>query len=193
MFLPQTACTLGILIPIRRRARETENQNVIPAIAVEVVGEREEIIRVGVLLAETAVKARHRHFRHRPELQLERRGATGRLALIRHVIFVTLLEVRSLEPEWPGHHVHLTVLVEVPEVRALAPELIAELLFLESVKREVICGTGGKGCRHDRCEKGEARFHALGLAGQLPTVKPAGSSLPTSQSFAWLGAGVFHD
>ena len=44
MLFPRTVLALRILVPVGRRAREAEHENVIPAVLVEVAGEGEEIV-----------------------------------------------------------------------------------------------------------------------------------------------------
>src|SRR5262245_22819866 len=47
MLFPVTFLAAGVLVPIRRSAGEAEDQNVVPAIFVEVVSEGEKVVRVG--------------------------------------------------------------------------------------------------------------------------------------------------
>ena len=108
-----------ILEPRGGRAGKPDDEDVVPAVFVEVVGPGKKIVGVLVLLSECALKARHGDGRHRPELQLERRR--GRIVL------VALREVRALPPPWAGDDVLDAVVVQIAGVGPLAPELIAQL------------------------------------------------------------------
>src|SRR5579871_6520295 len=57
MPLPMAFAALGILEPRRIRAGKTVDHDVRPAVAVEIIDEREEIIRVGVVRAERTFEA----------------------------------------------------------------------------------------------------------------------------------------
>src|SRR5207247_289787 len=59
---PMALLTLWIFVPRRFLARKTHDQDVRPAILVEIVSEREEIVGVGVLLAESAFETRNLDF-----------------------------------------------------------------------------------------------------------------------------------
>src|SRR3954470_24897927 len=106
----------GILIPGCVQARETVNDNVVPPIFVQIVGESEKVIRVGVRFAQSAFKSRDGFFGAVLLLELE--------SLFGGVIFVTLFERGAFPPVRTGNHVHLSVVVEVSEVYAFPPKLI---------------------------------------------------------------------
>src|SRR5687768_3814282 len=84
-------------VPRRLLPREPEDQDVGPAVLVEVVCVGEEVRRV--------------------PLRVHRRAL---------VVLVLLLEVRPLVPERPRREVELPVLVEVPVRRALAVEQVRQ-------------------------------------------------------------------
>src|SRR5262245_14759046 len=126
MLLPVLVFAFRVFVPVRRRAWKAEDENVIPAVLVEVVAEREKVVRVTVLLAEPAVETGYGHLGHRPELEFERCGTARRLALVGRVVLVALLEVWPGPPIRTGDDVQFSVLVEVAEICAFAPELVAE-------------------------------------------------------------------
>ena len=148
-----------LLLPLRvqveegRRARQAVGEHVIPAVAVEVVDEREEVVRrVGVPAAQHALETGELHVR---TVLLRLRRARGRINL------VALREVRPFPPIRPGDGVGLPVLVQVAERRALGPVVLVELLLLERVQREVGGGGGEREGAKAR-ENERKRLHAAG-------------------------------
>ena len=133
---PVPVLALRVLEPRRLLPGEADDQDVVPAVLVEVEGPGEKVVGVLVLLAERALEARHVDLRHRPELQLERRR--------RRIVFVTRLEVGSLPPPRAGDDVVHAVVVQVAEAGALAPELVAQLDAFKGVE---LLGQGQGGYR----------------------------------------------
>src|SRR5436190_16397482 len=125
MPLPVSLSAFWIFEPGRVFAGETDYQNIVPAVFVEVVGPDKEIIRIRVLCSESAFISRHRHGGHRPQLELE--GGFG------GIILVLLFEIWALPPPGTGNKIVLPVIVEIAKVCPFAPELIIELNALEGV------------------------------------------------------------
>ena len=123
MFLPVAFAALRVFIPGGDFAGETENQDVVPAVLIEIVSEREKVVRVGVVGAERAFETLDRFPCAVGLLQCER--------FRRRIVFVAFLVVRPLPPIGTGDDVRLAVVVEVAEAGAFAPELVGELDFLE--------------------------------------------------------------
>src|SRR5262245_59618305 len=71
--LPMAFSAFGIFEPRSVLAGKADDQNVVPAILVEVISPGEKIIRVGVLGAERALEAGHLHRGHGAQLEIERR------------------------------------------------------------------------------------------------------------------------
>src|SRR5256885_13947715 len=91
----------GILEPGSVRAGKAINQNVIPAVLVEVVSESEKVVRIGVIFAERALESRDGLFGSVLLLEFERFG--GRVILMAH------FEVGPLPPIRTGDDVHLAI------------------------------------------------------------------------------------
>src|SRR5262245_13018496 len=70
---PVAVLALRILEPGGVLPRKADDQDVLPAVLVEVERPGKEIVRVLVLLAEKTLEARYGDGRHRSQLQLERR------------------------------------------------------------------------------------------------------------------------
>src|ERR1043165_2822717 len=97
----------GILEPRGVLAGETNDEQVEPAVAVEIIREREKIIRVLVVHTQSALEALDDDFR-----------AIGILALERlrcRIILVALIELRPLPPIRPGDDIVVAVAIEVGE------------------------------------------------------------------------------
>ena len=123
VLLPVALAAFWIFVPGRDFSGKTEDQNVVPPVLVEVVGEGEEIVRVSVVGAEGAFESFDGRLLAVRVLFLERlRGG---------IVFVAFLEVRSLIPIRARDDVHFGVVIEVAEIRAFAPELVAELDLFE--------------------------------------------------------------
>ena len=115
----------GILKPPRVLARESQDQDVGPAVAVEITRMREEVGTVFVLVAQSALVATEGHI-HPVALALGN--------LVRRCVLVTHLEGRALIPERTRDHVGHTIPVDVRKTGSLGPELIAQFLFVERMK-----------------------------------------------------------
>src|ERR1043166_2315531 len=166
----------GILEPRSVRAGETVNQNVIPAVLVEVVGERKEIVRVSVVLPKRALKARHRDLRNLAELE----------RLLPRIILMPHFEVRPFPPIRTRHHVHFPVVIEVPNVRAFAPELIAQLNFLPRMDAKVSgdCGVEEVSERQSSGQGERNLGHAKDLAERRAGSKHA------EEQLRWAGSSL---
>src|SRR5207244_8816732 len=109
----------GIFIPGGDVAGKSDDQNVVPTVLVEIVGEGEKVVRVSVVRAQRAFEALNGLL-----------AAVGLLlfkSLCCRVIFVAVLEVRPFVPIGTRNDVHPAVVIEIAEVGALAPELVAAL------------------------------------------------------------------
>ena len=135
--MPRPVLLLALWIEIKKRgrARQAKREHVVPTIAIEVVHEREEVVRrVGVLAAEHALEAGELDIR---AVLLGLRRARGGINL------VALGEVRPFPPIRPRNGVGLPVVVEVAEDRALGPVVFFEMLFLQRRERAIRGGGGG--------------------------------------------------
>ena len=186
--MPRPVLLLALRVEVEKRGRagQAVGEHVIPAIAVEVVDEREEVVpRVGILAAHRALEAGELHVR---AVLLRLGRARGGVKLM------ALREGRPFPPVRPGDGVGLPVLVEVAEDGALGPVVLVELLLLERGEQEV---SGGGG--HGDSESGEEQSKRLhtrgcrkqrgggsrGLAGEEPGVdspKSRADSLPVKHS-----------
>ena len=156
--MPRPVLLLALRIEVKKcgRAGQAVGEHVIPAIAVEVVDEREEVVpRVGILAAHRALEAGELHIR---AVLLRLGRARGGINL------VALREGRPFPPVRPGDGVGLPVLVEVAEDGALGPVVLVELLLLERGEQEISCG-GGHGDGESGEEQGK-RLHARGCRKQ---------------------------
>jgi hypothetical protein len=133
MLLPVAFAALRIFVPGGDFTGETENQYVVPAVLVEIVGECEKVVRVGIVGAKGPFETLEGFFRAIGFLQFER--LRGR------IVFVALPKVRPLPPIGTGNDVQLAVVIEVAEVGAFAPEFVGELDLLER-GQSVIFGPG---------------------------------------------------
>src|SRR5256885_13196726 len=101
----------GILIPGGLFARETDDQNVIPSVFVEVISIGEEIVRVFILRSQGALEAFDFFFCAIRFLASKRYCGT--------VEFVALLEIRPLIPIGAGDDIHCSIVIKITEGRAL--------------------------------------------------------------------------
>ena len=115
-----------------RFARESEDQNVIPTVVIEIVSVGEEVFGVSVVFAESTLEARHADFGDGAELEFER--------FLSGSVFVAIFEVGTFIPKRTGDHVHFSVVIEVSKIRAFSPELVGHLDLFEAVN----CGVSGK-------------------------------------------------
>src|SRR6266480_2358886 len=153
----------GIFIPNGRFAWETEDQNVVPTVLVEIVSESEKVVRIRVVDAQRAFEAFDGLLFAFGRFFVER--------LRRGIIFVALLEIRSLIPIRAGDDVRFAVVIEVAEVCPFRPVLVAESGLLEGVKQIIISGAGDTAGEERR--KDEREFvHAQSLSATGRTVKP---------------------
>src|ERR1035441_6279086 len=131
MALPMPRTTLRVLEPGGFLPGKAIHQHVRPAVAVEVVSESEETIRIGVVHPQRALEARHRLFHAVGLLALE--GGVG------GIDFVPLLEIRPFIPVSAGDDIHLAVVIEIADSRAFGPELVGSPDLLEAVKQLAGC------------------------------------------------------
>src|SRR5450759_1418907 len=89
VFCPMPFLALGVFIPVGRGAGSVENQNILLAIAIKIVGERQEIV-----------------------------GVTSRVEGFGRTIFVLFLKVGSLEPKGSGYDIEFTIVIEVAKIGA---------------------------------------------------------------------------
>ena len=127
--LPRTFLTLRILKPRRLLAGEAIDQNIRPAVRVEIAHKGEEIVRVSVLRPKRPLEAWNGF------LFSVGTGASERL--LRRIKLMPRLEIRPFIPIRPGDDVHFAIAIEVPEARALAPEMFAELELPKAVQDAV--------------------------------------------------------
>ena len=114
-----------VLEPPGILARETQDQNVGPTVAVDVGRMSEEIGTVFVLIAQPAFVTAEGHL---GPVSLALGNVVGRS------VFVAHLEGGAFIPEWAGDHIGHTVPVNIPKTCALRPKLIAQFLFEKRVK-----------------------------------------------------------
>jgi hypothetical protein len=107
-------------------AGKADHEDIVPAVTIEVVGPDEKIVRVFVFLPQCTFESRNGHAGHGTDLQLKR--------CLGGVKLVALLEIGSFPPPGTGDQIILAVVVEVAEVRAFRPELIAELDSFEGMQ-----------------------------------------------------------
>ena len=104
---------------------KTEHENVRPAIAVEIVGERQKVFRIGIIDSQSAFVPRNAFFGAVRLLSFEGRIG-GR-------VFVRPLKLGTFEPEWAIDKIHFSVVIEVGEIGALSPELVSGMNLFKSV------------------------------------------------------------
>jgi hypothetical protein len=102
-------------------AGEAEDDDISPAVGINVVREGEEVLRVFVLVGECAFVAGNGLL---GAVGLDRRGP----GVVR--VRVPLGKVGAFPPVRPVDDVHFSILVEVPEVGAFGPEMRSELFAL---------------------------------------------------------------
>ena len=162
---PVAVGTLGILKPRGRFTRKADDQDVVPAVLVEIMSEREKIVRVFVFHSQRALETFDGLL-----------GGVGRFAfegLGGRIIFMPLCEIRSFIPIRAGDDVGLAVAIEVAERRAFAPELVGELGLLEGVQR-IIPGEHGEAGDQKCCEAESCFIHGACLAESVVPVKRDG-------------------
>ncbi len=125
MPLPMALAALGVFVPRDFLARVPIDEHVGPAVSIDIVGESQEAVGVGVVGAQGAFEAG------------DGLGGAVRAGAFEAGIggpdLVPLLEIRPFIPEGAGNHVHISVVVEVGKSRPLGPELVGEAHFLEGV------------------------------------------------------------
>src|SRR3954471_9963588 len=119
---PVRVGALGVLEPRRVGAGEADDQDVVPAILVEVDGPREEVVGVLILRSEKAFEPGYRCSR----LRLERCRC--------RIVLVTRAEPRTFPPVRTRDDVLGAVVVEIAGGRPFTPELIAQLDAFERVQ-----------------------------------------------------------
>src|SRR5688572_27759705 len=102
MSRPIPRFALRVLEPPCVLAGEADNDDVLPAVLVDIVREGEEVIRV-----------------------------VGNIERLGRIEFESLGELRPGIPEWAGDDIHCTVAIEIAEAGAFAEELIRKLGLLE--------------------------------------------------------------
>src|SRR5678809_222876 len=102
---------LGVFKPGSVLAGKADDENVVPAILVEVIGPGKEVVGVSVLGAERAFKSRHLDGGHGTQLQIESR--------LRWIILVTFLEIGSFPPPGTRDDVINAVAIQVAEIGSL--------------------------------------------------------------------------
>src|SRR5260370_15974297 len=118
MALPMSVTAFGVFIPSRLLAWEPIDQNIHPAIAIEVIDKTEEVVRVHIVGPQSAFEACYVFF-----------GAVGFLASkcgIGGIKLVAFLELGALIPVRTANNVHLPVVVEIAKAGTLSPKLIVK-------------------------------------------------------------------
>src|ERR1700722_6427155 len=123
MTLPKALLVLRVLVPKRLLTGEPDDDDVRPAVAVDVRGKGEEILRVSIVDTKPALESGD--CGHFPPLVGGAEGLLGR------AVGVAGFEIRPFIPERAGDDVHVAIVVEISEIRALAPKLIRQLYFAE--------------------------------------------------------------
>src|SRR5207248_293549 len=127
MLFPVSVAALGIFIPGRLFAWKADDQDIVPAVFIEIVSEREEIIGILIFGSKRAFKAFDALFR--PVRFFANESLSCRINL------VTLLKSGPFIPIWSRHDVRFAVVIEIAKRRAFGPELVRELDFFEAVRR----------------------------------------------------------
>src|SRR5580658_3258167 len=103
-----------IFVPISFFAGKTDNDNIRPAVAVDVESKRQEIL--GVLVFD-------------PQRALESvnggdfpGGVGGFEGMLGRAVFVADFEIRAFVPKRPGNDVIMAIVIEIGEIGPLAPE-----------------------------------------------------------------------
>src|SRR6266567_6672328 len=129
MALPMSFAAFGVFIPSRLLAWEPIDQNIHPAIAIEVIDKTEEVVRVHIVGPQSAFEACYGFLR-----------AVGFLASksgIGGIKLVAFLELGAFIPVGTANNVHLSVAVKIAEVGALSPKFIVKLGLLKNVERVI--------------------------------------------------------
>jgi hypothetical protein len=100
------------------------------------VREREEIVRVGILLAQGTFKAGNLDFSAVFLCSLNVVFPAGEVRVVEE--YSCGFESPDPPPRMGRNDIHFAVAVEVAEIRPFAPELIAELNFLEGVQEVIL-------------------------------------------------------
>src|ERR1043165_1669580 len=117
---------LGVFVPGGVLAGKAVNENIIPAVFVEIEGKGEKVVRVSVVAAQCAFKTGD--------------GLFGPICLfnfkflIRGVVLMADLKIRAFPPVGAGDHVLFSIMIEISESGALGPELLAQLNLLKSMQ-----------------------------------------------------------
>lgn len=154
--VPVAGFALRVLEPPRLEAGKAQHDDVGPAVAVQVMGEGEEVVGVGVVRAQPAFEARHLLVLPVGGLAREGRFARRRSARGGRV-FVARFEIRAGIPIGAGDHVQLAVAVDVRYMCPLAPKLVGEPELLPGMQRVVRGGRGGE--RHSQGQTSEKLVH----------------------------------
>src|SRR5690606_20997630 len=117
----------GIAVPGRLLTREADDEDVVPAVVVEVVDVGEEIVRV--------------------PFRIER---------LRGIVLVPLGELGTGVPVRTGHDIHHPIPVEIPVGRPFRVEGLREHDFAEGMQRRFRVGSGG-GASGERGQSTEQR------------------------------------
>lgn len=144
----------GVLEPRGVVARKAVDEDVVPAVGVEVVGEREEVVGVA-------------------------EGVEG----LGRVVLVPLLELRAREPERPGDDVGRAILVEVADAGPLGEEPLVEPLLRErDPLRGGGLGAAGRGRGQDREQRGSGSAGGRGIVMVAADIHGAGLPAMASMS-----------
>src|SRR5262249_28128293 len=125
MLLPGPIDPFGIFKPGGLFAGKSNDQDVVPAILVEVDAKSEKVIRIGIVDTQRAFESFD--------------GLFASIGLFvfegprRRIIFVTLFKIGSFVPIRAGNDVHFSIVVKIAESRAFTPKLVAQLRFLEGM------------------------------------------------------------
>ena len=120
---PPLLASRWIEVEVGRCVRQPVSQHIVPAVTINVVHEREKIIRrVIVLFPESALEPRQHFLRPIRLLDLKRR--------LRRVELVSLGEVRAFPPIRPVDDIRFPIAIEIPAGRSLAPVKFFEVLLL---------------------------------------------------------------
>ena len=125
VLLPVALAALRVFVPGSVLAGKSVGEDVEPAVVIEIVGEGEKVVRVGIVGTVSAFETGENFF-----------GAVGFLMFERGIggiKFVAIGEVGSFVPIRPGDNVINPIVIEIPKGRAFSPELVDAWIYVLDV------------------------------------------------------------
>src|ERR1051325_785342 len=161
---PMAPTLLWIFIPRSVFARKTNDKNVRPTIAIEIIREGEKVFRVGIVDTQSPFETRKRLFDAVCAFAFE--------GLVGCSVFVSSVVVRPLIPIRAANDVTIAVTIKVIASRAFSPKLIGERFFSKRVEIKCCSQTGGR-CSYQRRDEQNQVPHTEILWCQIAKVKRA--------------------